>query len=159
MLANGPNELIVHGRLRSDFTLRFSFPFEVDNGKSARELQIVRGGLASSAAGQQRSSVDLLRLSDDTGIVASDYEPLTWDANRLQGPGWVASNPLLGSFSCRPTPNTSEVSLSYGCALSLTAPLATFSAIAGEFSLGWVGVEMGAGKIRVDSFRAYHFLY
>jgi hypothetical protein len=158
-LANGANELIVQGRLRSNFTLRFSFPFDVNNGTSARELQLVRFGVASPADWKQRSTADVLRLSDDTGIVASDYEPLTWRSNLFPAPGWVITNSPLNSFDCRPTANTSEVALGYGCAVSTTAPLAKFSAIAGEFVLGRILVETGGQKVQFDSFRSYHFLY
>jgi hypothetical protein len=158
-LANGANELILQGRLRNHFTLRFSFPFDVNNGTSARELQMVRFGVAKPAEWQQWSTADVLRLSDDTRIIASDYEPLTWASSLFPAAGWVITNPPLNGFDCRPTANTSEVSLANGCAASTTAPLAKFAAIAGEFLLGPVVVEIGGQKVQFDSFRNYHFLY
>jgi hypothetical protein len=146
-LANGANELIVHGRAATLFNIPFRFSFEVSNGKAVRELQVVNG--------------DYLRLSNDTGIATSDYEPLTWNAAGFNGPGWEARTPLW-SFNCRPTAGTSEVWLGQGCAStngSATSPLGKSRALAGEFSVGSARINTAQGTIKAESFSMYHFRY
>jgi hypothetical protein len=144
-LANGANELIVHGRVATLFNIPFRFPFEVNNGKAVRELQVING--------------DYLRLSNDTGISTSDYEPLTWNAAGSSGPGWEARTPLLISFNCRPTVGTSEVWLGQGCASSPTPSLGKYPALAGEFSVGSAKITTAQGTIKAESFVSYHFRY